>query len=225
MLLVGACSGPKPQDQRLKLRSELLKWESFDGQGIVEISYMGLSLRKMFNVQKNKGVIRLDVFDGGIMGAGAQPLVSIFVGDYLAFQSVLPLLDSFDPFGTMPLEGLDIFANADSMLARYGNQIIDNKALTEDNLQVQFDKGYHLQRLYIPESNTELLASYSNKGSLQVITMRGMENMAVKLIFDSISYTPPQIVSLPKPTKPANTLPTDIKELDMKNMLKDYIKN
>ncbi|HNQ44075.1 MAG TPA: hypothetical protein PKI59_06575, partial [Candidatus Cloacimonadota bacterium] len=47
-LVLSACSGIKKPAEMHRLRTELVKWESLQGQGIIEINAMGLALRKPF---------------------------------------------------------------------------------------------------------------------------------------------------------------------------------
>jgi hypothetical protein len=224
--LLTACASIKPDAQRKKLRTELQKWESFEGDGIVEISYMGLSLRKMFSISKNKSALRLDIYDGGIMGAGAKPLLSVYSGDYVAIESALsPMLDALIPLDAIPLESMNIFASADSVLVSYGEEIIKTRELKREKLLLQFNTDYRVESLTIPKSSTRIVAFYSTRGSLQEITLQGMENMAVKLIFDKISYVPPEIIPLPKKeaANPQEMLKV-LENLDMKQLMKDYLK-
>lgn len=226
LLLLSACAGPRKPSQREILRQELLKWESFDSQGIVEISYMGLSLRKMFSAAKNGGELRLDVFDGGIMGAGAAPLLSFYSGDYVAIKSpYLPMAEFFDPYSLIPVQSLNVFSSADSLLARYGDEIVKNKELLTNEVQINFSPTYRLERIYVPASKSELQASYSKRGNLQQIYLKGMDNMTVKLIFDDFKQVRPEIIPLPRPLPNGKAdFLNSLEMLDMKQLLKQFLK-
>ena len=187
---------------------------------------MGLSLRKMFSAAKNHAELRLDIFDGGIMGAGASPLISFYSGDYIAFKSpYLPMLELLNPLEMVPVHSLEFFSNADSLLAHYGDTIILDKMIVIDSVQISFKSDYRLDKVYDPKTLSQLKAVYGSKGDLQELQMQGSDNMSIKLIFDSISYIQPEIVPLPKPasSRGAEGLKS-LEELDMKKLLKDFFK-
>lgn len=226
-LLLAACAGPRSASQEAKLRAELAKWESFDSQGVVEISYMGLAMRKMFTAGKNHQELRIDIFDGGVMGAGAAPMLSFYAGDYLAFQSpYLPILESFDFSGLIPAEGLKLFASADEFYRRYGEQILKNKTLEVEGVQISFNKQFQLTEVFAPQSSSHLEAKYTGNGRLQDITLKGPDNLSLKLAFDEIKYLEPQITPLPK-SEGTGILDglMNIQEMDLQQLLKSILGN
>lgn len=223
--LISSCAAPKLNNERIKLRRELLKWESFDSQGVVEISFMGLALRKMFSASKNRGQLRLDVFDGGIMGAGASPMLSFYSGDYVALKSpYLPILEALDPQELFPTENFALFSSADSLLSRFGDTIIRNKKMEIDSLQISFKSDYRLERVFDPTSLSELRPVYGTNGSLQELWLKSSNNMSIRLIFDKISYIQPEIIPLPKAAVALD--PATLKaleNLDMMQIIKNYL--
>ena len=54
MMTLAACATIKPVNERATLRSELAKWTNFRADGVVQATYSGLSLRKMFVLQKKR---------------------------------------------------------------------------------------------------------------------------------------------------------------------------
>lgn len=226
-LLLTSCAAPNRLSEQDKLLKALKQWESFDSQGIVEISYMGLSLRKMFVAAKNHNQLRLDIIDGGIMGAGAMPLLSFYSGDYIALKSpFMPMLEMMNPTDLIPSQSLNLFANADSLLYRYGDQIIKTGKVEIDSIRFSFLPDYRLSKVSDPKTMSELKVSYSNNKALAEIEMKATGNMAVKLIFDQIKYIEPEIIPLPKPR--AGTWWGDgnpFENMDFKQLLKDYLGN
>jgi len=224
-VMLASCSGMRKNSQQELLKNELSKWESFDSQGVVELSVMGLSQRKMFSAAKNHGEIRIDILDGGVMGAGAQPLISFYSGKYLAFKSpYLPMLEAFDLSSMIPVSGLNLFSSADSLIARHGAEIIKTKKLEIDSIRINFNKKYQLTEVNDPRNNSQLTATYSPRGDLQELNFKGPESLAIKLIFDSISYTEPEITPLPK-SKGSNLLQglIPLNEIDLKKLIKDFL--
>jgi hypothetical protein len=225
LILLSSCAAPNKQIKQDKLRKELKKWESFDSQGIVEISYMGLSLRKMFVASKNHQQMRIDIIDGGIMGAGAVPLISFYSGDYIALKSpYMPMLEMLNPTDLIPSQSLDLFGNADSLFFKYGETIISTKKLEIDSVLISFLPDYRLDKVYDPRTQSELQASYSSNKTLAALEMKAIDNMKVKLIFDQIKYTEPEITPLPKPR--AGTWWGDgnpFENMNFKQLLKSFL--
>jgi hypothetical protein len=227
VLLLASCAGPKVISEEQKLKNELTKWESFDSEGVIEISYLGLAMRKMFSLSKNRDQMRFDIIDGGVMGAGAQPLMSFYLGDYISFKSpYLPMLELLDVSSMIPLDGMAIFSNTDSLVASYGQQIIKNKQLEIAGINLIFKPDYKLDKLFDPRTKMELRPLYSSSGKLSELNLRGADNLSLKLSFDKLEYAQPQIIALPKP-KPnvlADTL-KGIDSLDLKTLLKEMIQS
>lgn len=227
LLVISACAGPKAETERQKLRSELLKWESFDSQGVIEISFMGLAMRKMFSAAKNQEQLRLDILEGGVMGAGAQPLMSFYLGDYVSFKSpYLPMLELLNISDQLPLKSISLFSSADSLLARYGKEIIANKKLTIDQVSINFKPDYKLDTVFDPATKMELKALYGSGGKLSELHLKGTDNLSLKLSFDTLDYTKPQIVPLSQAAP--NLLSESLKglqDLDLKELLKQFLQN
>jgi len=225
VILLSSCAGPKGISEREKLHRELLKWESFDSQGVVEISIMGLAMRKMFSAAKNQRQMRFDIFDGGIMGAGAKPLISLYLGDYITLKSpYMPMLEMLSLGDNIPVASLNLFGSADSLAAKYGQGIIKDKRVEIDSVAISFLPDYRLDKVIDLKSKTEIKANYSNNGKLQELAIKGTDNLSVRLIFDKIDYTPPQIVPLPKSA--SHVWPGALKGfdgLDLKSLLKEYL--
>jgi|GEM_PF-253034 len=227
ILFVSACAGPGKLSRQDRLRSELQKWESFDSQGVVEVSYLGLALRKMFSLSKNHAQLRFDIIEGGVMGAGAQPLLSFYLGDYVAFKSpYIPMLELLNISDYLPLESLSLFSHTDSLVARYGDEIIDQKKLTTDGVTIYFTSDYKLDKVIDPATKMELSATYGSGGKLSEINLKGTDNLSLKFSFDSLEYTEPQITALPRPTKNMITdALTEFQGLDLKALLKQFLQN
>lgn len=225
LILLSACAGPKGVSEEARLLKELKKWESFDSQGVVEVSYMGLALRKMFSISKNRGQLRFDILEGGVMGAGAQPLMSFYLGDYVSFKSpYIPMLELLDVSDYLPLESLALFSSADSLASRYGTQIIKAKQLEIDGVNLSFSPDYKLDKVFDPQTKMELKTLYNSSGKLSELSLKGTDNLSLKFSFDKLEYVQPSIVPLPAPQP--NLLSGALKnfgELDLKALLKQFL--
>lgn len=227
LILLSACAGPRAESEEAKLQQELKKWESFDSQGVIEVSYMGLAMRKMFSLSKNQGQMRFDILEGGILGAGAQPLMSFYLGDYISFKSpYIPMLELLNVTDCLPVESLALFSSADSLTARYGAQIIKAKKLDINGVNISFSPEYKLDKVFDPKTKMELKPLYNSSGKLSELSLKGTDNLSMKFSFDKLEYSQPQIVALPKP-KP-NLLSEAFKgmeDLDLKALLKQFLQN
>lgn len=200
IILFSSCSGVRQkQTDEAILMSELKKWESFQGEGIVQINAMGLSIRKPFVIAKNRSVMRLDVIDGGIYGASASPLLSVYLGDYFSLRApIMPALEALNAEGFAPKAALQVFSSADSIFARYGKEIIANKTLGQDKITITFKKNYQLVSVTDTETKSQILASYTSNGNLDTITVVSGKDVDLKFLFDRVTYTEPEITPLPK---------------------------
>nr|MDK2850254.1 hypothetical protein [Candidatus Cloacimonadota bacterium] len=181
------------------MRSELQKWDNFRGSGIVEISAFGFSLRKPFVLAKTTEEMRMDVIEGGILGAGGSPLISIYMGRYLAMNSpVMPILDTLELPNKISPETLAILNTSDYILNRYGEEIIREKAIQRDSLSIIFKNDYKVDSIVDSKSGARMEFRYTSQGDLDEIELRAREGISAKLIFDNISYEKSSIVPLPQ---------------------------
>lgn len=220
-LLLSSCAGAFRQSEEAKLRQELQRWESFSGSGIIEISAMGFSLRKPFSIFKSLEEIRLDVFEGGLFGANPSPLLSMYLGDYLAINApVMPVLEALNLKDKIPAAALAVFSSVDYVMDTYGTEIIANKAIQRDGLSVNFKKNYHLESVVDKASGTRLEAKYGKRGELDTIEIKATKPISAKMIFDQVEYSRPEIVPLPKKDKTGQNLIDLLQGSGMKDILK-----
>ena len=224
-IIISACAAPKGKSEEEKLRQQLKKWENFDSQGIAEVSYKGLAIRKMFNAAKRGSEIRFDLIDGGLLGSAAEPLLTIYISNYVAVKSpFLPMLELSDFSSAIPEESLSLSANADSLVSVYGERIIKDKKLQLKGVTINFNKDYLLDNVSDSLSATELKALYSSKGDLSELLIKSQDNISLRLSFDKIEYIQPQIRPLPKAELPfsENAL-KELNNLNLESLLKDFL--
>jgi hypothetical protein len=205
-IILSSCAGLRLTEEQ-KLLRELRKWENFSGNGIIELSAMGLSLRKPFSFSKSMAELRLDVIEGGIFGAGASPLLTMYVGEYLAVNApIMPALELLNLKDKVPAGALALFASSDYIINNYGAEIIANKAIVRDSLSVNFKKNYQLESVVDRSSGTSIAARYTKRGDLDTIEIKTNMPVSARLIFDSVDYSRPQIVPLPPKPDASGTL-------------------
>ena len=224
-IIITACAGPKGISENEKLRLELKKWESFDSQGVVELSYKGLAIRKMFIASKNGNELRFDIIDGGLIGSKAEPLLSVYVADYVSLKSpFIPMLEYLDISQTIPMESLTLSANVDSLISLYEQKIIKDKKLELNGVVISFSKDYLLDSLLDTQSNTKIKALYSSNGKLTELIITSIDDIGIRMSFDKIDYIQPHIVPLPKaePSSLENIM-QDLNNISIDSLLRDYL--
>lgn len=223
-LLSTSCSLFQGRSDELILRSELKKWERLKGDGVIEFSVFGITMRKPFNLSKNVDEMRLDIVEGGIFGSGSSPLLSMYLGPYLALQSsAIPALANTKLDDLMP-EGLTaFFASADYLYDKYGAEIIKDKAVERKNLIVSFGSDYKLEEIRDKGSNTVIKNQYTRHGELDSIELKSQGFISAKMVFDHIEYEHSSIIPLPKNDNATGGLMDVFKNNNMFDMLKGFL--
>lgn len=203
MLFLGACVNnrikgtPDPAARKEQLRQEMLKWENFDAEGVAQISYMGLSLRKMFVFGKTSDELRFDIIDGGILGVGPSPLISVYLGDYFSLQSdLLPQLNLAAKAALNFKPSMGPLRDINGLVDAFADSIIINNRLNLEGIQLTFSPQLRLQKIYEEESKAEINISYTPKGEPDIITLR-MKSAEVELMIDKIDYGKASVAPLP----------------------------
>lgn len=197
-IILSSCAGLRLTEEQ-KLLRELKKWESFSGSGIIELSVMGLSLRKPFSISKSMKQIRLDVIEGGVFGASASPLLSMYLGDYLAVNApIMPALELLNLKDKVPAGALALFSSADYLMDKYGAEIIAKKAIVRDDLSLNFKKNYQLESVVDKASGTRIEIKHTGRGLLDTIDIKTNKPVSARLIFDNVDYATPEIIPLPQ---------------------------
>lgn len=222
-LVLASCAGLKPSDETI-LRSELKKWESFTGDGIIEISAFGFSIRKPFSVAKSAKQLRLDVIEGGIFGAGASPLISMYLGDYFAMTApMMPALEALNLKDKIPLGALAMFSSADYVFEKYGAEIIREKAIVRDSLSINFTSKYKLDSVIDRKSGANLKVNYTNRGELDKMEIKAGRGISARLLFDDVKYQVPTILPLPRGEENKKNIMELLQEGGMLQMFKGFL--
>lgn len=199
VVLLAGCAHNLKLSEEAKLKQELRKWESFSGSGIVEISVFGFSMRKPFAIAKSLDEMRMDVVEGGLLGATGSPIISMYLGEYFSLKSPLvPLLEAVNLGDNLPLGALSFFSSADNVVSRYGEEIIANKAIIRDSLQINFSSDYKIESIVDKPSSFRIDNTYTRKGDIDEISFSSPKGISAKFIFDGVDYERPQITVLPK---------------------------
>lgn len=219
-----SCSLFQKKSDEMLLRSELKKWEKIKGDGTIELSAFGITMRKPFSISKNVNEMRLDVVEGGIFGSGGSPIISMYLGPYLALNSTaIPALASANLEELIP-EGITaIFATADHLYDKYGAEIIEKKAVERGNVLVNFGQDYKLEEIRDKKSSTLIKTEYNRGGDIDTIELKTGTFISAKMIFDSVSYEQPSIIPLPKTEKTGGGILDLFKGNNMFDLLKGFL--
>jgi len=198
-LLLGSCATMKPVDKLTLLRAELARWQNFSADGIIRVTYAGLTLHKMFVLAKTVDSARLDVVDGGAFGISPAPLISVFLADYLAVESSYLKLPDFSKSQLDPSPYLALLADPEALLAKYGEEIAANAAVDVGDLRVTFTPQMQLAKVEDVTSRVALSVTYGSKGDPDEVLIRIDNSKGVELLVDNISYGGAETVPLPRP--------------------------
>lgn len=212
--VLSGCAGIRPVDRKAVLRAELAKWENFSSEGVIEATYTGLTLRKMFALSKTKEDARLDVLGGGAFGVNPQPLVSVYLGDYFALQSpLMPQLESIAQARVPADLSLDILSDPDSLIARYGDEIINTGKLTHEGMELTFSPDLQLTKVTDSQSGAEVNISYTGKGDPDEVLISLGDVASLRLLMDKTTYGEAEVIPLPQP-EPNNLLEETLRALE-----------
>ena len=180
------------------LRAEMLKWENLRGEGVTNLNYMGLTLRRMFVFSKTKDETRFDVIDGGVLGAGASPLISVYLGEYFSLSSdYFPQLELMARTLVDPRMSMAPIKDINALVETYADSILATGRLVHEGIEISFDPQFRLQRVFDPRSKSEALFSYNAKGLPDKLSFT-MSNASAELLFDSVEYGTATIEALPR---------------------------
>jgi len=187
-LLLSSCTSIKPVDKLSLLRAELARWQNFSADGIVRVTYAGLTLHKMFVLAKSVA-----------FGISPSPLISVYLADYLAMESAFLKLPDFSKAQMDTSSYLALLADPEALLAKYGDEIAANEEVSAGDLRVTFTPKMQLAKVEDATSGAVVSITYNSKGDPDKVLFRIDSNKSVELLVDSISYGEAEAVPLPRP--------------------------
>ena len=201
-LLLSSCAKDKLKPLSIEarkelLRAEMLKWENLQGEGVANLNYMGLTLRRMFVFAKTKDEMRFDVIDGGVLGAGASPLISLYMGEYVSLRSdYFPQLEMMAKTALDPRLSMAPIRDINALVEAHADSILATGKLVYEGVEIGFDPQFRLQRVYDPRSQSEALFTYNSKGQPDKLSF-SLNNASAELLFDRVEYGTAAIEALP----------------------------
>ncbi len=199
-IMISSCASIKPVDRMALLRMELSRWQDFKADGVINVNYMGLALRKMFVLNKSQEAMRLDIVDGGAFGISPSPLISIYLADYLAVDSPLvPQLQALAQAGIGGGEYLTLLGDPDALVKKYGSLIAEDNTLDLDGVIMAFSPAMKLMNIRDEKSGAAVDFSYTSKGDPDKVVIRMGKSGSMELLVDSIKYGAAEVAPLPRP--------------------------
>jgi hypothetical protein len=157
LILLAGCSTLKEmsyQDKENLVRHNLAYLNNFKGEGVLEVSFKGLSLKKEFLIIKNHNSLRLDVLDSGIFSLIPSPFASLYVKDSAIITNYNKGLFPDMVFDKIPLQELLDFSKLPQGII---DEIIKNKAFTIAIIQFEFDDFYRLSKIKVNQESLNLI--------------------------------------------------------------------
>ena len=201
LVLTGCAGGKKPMSREAKkalLKAELNRWANLQAEGITQISYKGLALRKNFVFSKTPEELRFDVIDGGIFGSGAAPLISLYLGEYLSISSDFqPQLAVMAASMMNKQFSMGTVKSLLSLADGFTDEIIDTGKISRSGFEVNFTPKMQLESLKESKNNLSANFSYTKKGEPDSIIFK-FKSASIELLFDKVKYGNATVTPLPE---------------------------
>lgn len=196
-LIIISCAMNVQRKDSAELRTELAKLRALRAEGIIQINYNLLSMRQSFVFAKNASELRLDIIQGGVMGMQAQPLLSVYLGDYLAIKSpIMPQLEDLDLQGMIPGSPGNILSELENLILQHEDEILRNREVSVSGVTFKFNKNYQLSEVRDAKEKIEITISYNRKNDIDILSLRQGGKELFALMVDSITYGNTEIVPL-----------------------------
>jgi len=89
--------------------------------------------------------------------------------------------------------------DSEALLAKYGDEIAANEAVSAGDLRITFTPKMQLAKVEDATSGAVVSITYNSKGDPDKVLFRIDSNKSVELLVDSISYGEAEAVPLPRP--------------------------
>ncbi len=186
-LIVGCTSVKNHTDRSLRLKEHLLKWETFQFDGIIEINHKSLSLHKYFTLRKENNIARLDIYDKGLLGMRPDPFISIYFDELIQARIPdIPEIKVLRPEEYPDYFGYFLLFDSLSQLMEHSNEILESNSYKNDQQEFFFDNQQRLNSIVIPDEG--ILINLLYKTELQEIIIKKEEKKIVTMTIDEIRY-------------------------------------
>ncbi len=177
------------------LKENLLKWEKFELEGLIELNYKAFSFRKNIIIKKKEGKIRLDIFDSGLMGLSPAPFLSAYLDTSLVLR--LPGNDELTEIPAAKLREdltlLDYLGNTKQLL-RFKKQILAENFLQLDDLNIEFSDQMQITAISHKNADYRLNLVYGEELDQMIFYQKG--KIMADILIDRITFSDVNIKAL-----------------------------
>jgi hypothetical protein len=178
-------------NRELLLARHLYKWQRFELKGIAEISLNSVRLRKNISIIKKDDSLSLSIFDSGVFGLKASPLLVVVIDTKTSIELIEPfksLLKEKDL--VIEQYTIDDVNSLFNYLELNKETIISDKQLVKGQSQILFDNRMQIIALKQDGQLGEIIISlsYNDKETLDSITVSLKNETLLSIKVDSITY-------------------------------------
>jgi len=172
---IASCAIIQPRE--FAWEQEILKWQNFKLEGLIEVNYKSFSFRKNIVIEKYKETGKFTIFEAGLFGLAPQPLISASYQDKkLTIDNLPPELASH-----IPIKEIDMIFNLDQLV--YKANFKNNKAIWNEYIVV-FEQG-KLSSLRKKSRKVEF--QYQGKQPVEILFIDKNKEIG-KIIIDKINF-------------------------------------
>jgi hypothetical protein len=172
-----------------QLAANLEKWQSFRCEGIIQVQSDVFALRKNFVLAKNAEAIRLDVLDGGVMGLGAAPLVSLYLKDTAVLSApTIEQLQGIDLNWFLPAGAVQKLVHFTDSLLVSKKEITSTRKLSQGNTDYTFDRKYRLASIDSKGMGMKAVITYNNSDQPTKINLLYKDGPMAELLINDRTY-------------------------------------
>ncbi len=178
ILFVGCSIIPPKKDKISLLYENIRKLENLSFEGVAEIKYQNLVLRKEIFVTRNSKKLSAILIDGGIFGMQAAPFASLEIAEKTTFIFAGKKEES--PFSFSQLQNLTSKQSID----KFKDEIISKQKIEFKEFQLTWNDN--MQLIEISEDNLKIKISYNLSGDLEKINIILNNEIEANILIDKV---------------------------------------
>ena len=178
-------------NRELLLAKHLHKWRQFELKGIAEISLNSVRLRKNISIIKKDDSLYLSIFDSGVFGLKASPLLDVVIDTKTSIELVEPFKSLLKEKNIVVEQySIDDVNSLLNYLEHNKETIISDKQLVRGLSQILFDNKMQIITLKQDGQLGKIVISfsYNDKETLDSITVSLKNETLLSIKVDSITY-------------------------------------
>ncbi len=212
IIVIGLLSGCSTfrrvdSDKMELLTNHLSMWRGFRLDGIIEITYRQLRLRKNVSITMDNDSFQLAVFDTGFFGLRPQPFLQLSISDKLSLEAPQNIMNLI-PQNKITVDDIDInlLHKGLAVLQKNSSKIVDHGHFHDKDLRVQFDESMQITGITVLINNT--------------VAQETSENLS--LLIDYRAYNQPEKMQFFRDNELLFTITVD--RIEVKQVTQNHIK-